>query len=313
MSPKNSTGLYLLLVFSMVLYGGSWVSGKILAGAAAPGPLIFWRFTIAGVLMIPFLLGRSSGGIRHSGTTVFGVLASLIGAALLAAYNICFFLGLERGTAGLGGVLVTTLNPILTFLLSSVVFRQKTFLRQVCGIVVGFLGGAAILEAWRLTPANLLESGNVFFLGASVSYASLTVWSQKAERHAGHYTYSTLVYLFTALMAVPVLLIRGTSIMDIPKADAAFWAAMAFLAAGVTSFGTTIYFLAARKIGSSKTASFIFTIPLSALLFSWLFLGEVPKSSTIIGGVVSVVAVVMVNAKKRIAPTRAGDPEILSE
>jgi drug/metabolite transporter (DMT)-like permease len=313
MSRRQSTGLYLLLIFSMVLFGGSWVSGKILADGAAPVPLIFWRFSIAALLMVPVLLRKPKGGSRHTGSMAAAIRASFIGAAFLAAYNVCFFLGLERGTAGVGGVLVTTLNPILTFLFSSLVFRQKTLPLQVCGIIVGLLGGAAILEVWSLTPGTLLESGNVFFLGASVSYASLTVWSQKAERHAGHFTYSTLVYLFTALLAVPVLLIRGTGIMDIPKADAAFWGALVFLAAGVTSVGTTIYFLAARKIGSSRTASFIFTIPLSALLFSWLFLGEVPRTATVIGGFVSVVAVVLVNAKKRITPADRGDPQFTSE
>ncbi len=60
-------------------------------------------------------------------------------------------------------------------------------------------------------------------------------------------------------------------------------------------FCKTVYFIAAERLGSYRTSSFVFIVPLSAMLLSWLFLSEVPAITTLIGGSVAVAAVYMIN------------------
>jgi drug/metabolite transporter (DMT)-like permease len=68
-----------------------------------------------------------------------------------------------------------------------------------------------------------------------------------------------------------------------------------FLSVISSNFATTIYFIAAERLGSYRTSSFVFLVPSSAMLLSWLFLGEVPEPSTIIGGAIAISAVYLIN------------------
>ncbi|HMK44556.1 MAG TPA: DMT family transporter, partial [Dissulfurispiraceae bacterium] len=82
---------------------------------------------------------------------------------------------------------------------------------------------------------------------------------------------------------------------DVLHQDAVFWWNLFFLAVVSGSFATTVYFIAAEKLGSYRTSSFVFLVPSSAMLLSWLFLAETPDAGTIIGGTIAVSAVYVIN------------------
>jgi drug/metabolite transporter (DMT)-like permease len=56
--------------------------------------------------------------------------------------------------------------------------------------------------------------------------------------------------------------------------------------------------MAAMRLGSQRAAAFIFTVPVSAMLFSALLLGEEFDGFIIVGGVFSVTAVYLINQQK---------------
>ena len=63
-----------------------------------------------------------------------------------------------------------------------------------------------------------------------------------------------------------------------------FWWNLVYLALVATTFGTTVYFFAAQKLGSGKASSLLFLVPAGALFFGWLFLDERPGVFTLTGG-----------------------------
>jgi drug/metabolite transporter (DMT)-like permease len=74
---------------------------------------------------------------------------------------------------------------------------------------------------------------------------------------------------------------------------------MFFSATITTSLATTFYFIATSKLGASRASSFIFMVPFSAALGSWIFLQEIPEAHTIIGGILGIAAVYILNKKDR--------------
>jgi drug/metabolite transporter (DMT)-like permease len=98
-----------------------------------------------------------------------------------------------------------------------------------------------------------------------------------------------------------MFLISGTQpTMDVMnKADFTFWGNLFFSATITTSLATTFYFVATSKIGASRASSFIFMVPFSAALGSWIFLGEVIEWHTLIGGLLGIAAVYILNRKEK--------------
>jgi drug/metabolite transporter (DMT)-like permease len=296
----TSSVLIVLLALAMTGWGGSWTSGKVASGIARSETIIFWRFLLTTLSLLPFLLIQSRSfriSVRISGRNFLElILASL----LLIAYNIFFLTGVRIGYAGAGGVLVTSLNPVMTFGWTALFSRKRPKPLHALGLVLGFAGGAVILNLWKLRFEQLLDSGNLFFLLAPCAWSLLTVLSHRAQKQVSFMTFSFYVYLLSTVLSFPLALSRG--VWPVTEQPLILWFNIAYLAFVATSFGTTVYFLASRRIGAQRASSFTFLIPVSAVMTSWFFLGEVPRLTTILGGALSIGAVYLINRKMEDKP-----------
>ena len=61
------------------------------------------------------------------------------------------------------------------------------------------------------------------------------------------------------------------------------------------SFGTSIYFLASLRLGAKRSSSYIFLVPLTAMGFAMYLLSEPLVLSTLIGGILGIIAVYLIN------------------
>lgn len=304
MKPPGNALLTLLLILAMCAWGGSWTSGKLIAGAASPAVLTFWRFLATVVAFLPIVILRRKP-LKIGGRAL---LQAVLGAICIVGYNRMFFRGLQTGLAGAGGVLVTTMNPILTSLFASLFFQRKLGARAIIGLILGLIGGLILLEIWAISPERLLQSGNAFFVVASICWALLTIISEKSKEHLPLLTFSFYVYGFSTVM--DFFLTSPHDILLALDYHAIFWLNILYLAILATIFATTIYFLASSRLGSGRASSFIFTVPASAVLISWLVTDEIPKLVTIAGGLIGMGAVYLINSKTeeraRIALTDGG-------
>ena len=287
----------LLLVLAMVGWGGTWTSAKLIAGSTSLELVVFWRFALTTLSLLPVMLAA-----RESFALAWRSLPGLIAAAAaMTVYNHLFFGGVRSGLAGTGGVIVTSLNPVLTLLALRAIERRRPGIVEMIGVLLGFAGGAILLRVWRFSLADLAASGNLFFLLASVTWAALTLLSQRVQRHVTFISYSFYVNALSALMNLPWALRSGLDVRV--ESPVSFWLNLAYLAFVGTSFATTVYFRASRRLGAQRASSFMFLVPALAPLISWLVIGEVPERATLLGGPLAVLAVYLIN---RGSPASAG-------
>lgn len=288
---KRNGMFFTLMFFAMLSYGGSWPSAKAVAGYTAQEVLVFWRFLLTFISFLP-VIAYLKIPVRLEKKALTPVL---IGSVLLVLYNKLLFLGLKTGLAGAGGVLVTTSIPICTFLISALYLKRKLNTREITGLVLGFVGGLIVMEIWKLDAGQFYQSGSLWLLMAAIFWALLTITSQKSQEHLSPLLFSFYTAGFSALL--DLLFALPYDVLGVLGFDYVFWLNMIYLSAVVTTFGTTAYFLASVKVGASKASAFIFLVPASALIISWLVLGEQPKAATIIGGIMAMSAVYLITIK----------------
>ena len=280
------------MVFAMITWGYSWVGAKILGPYGHVSTKIFLRFFFASIALIPILL-KYHIPFRIDKK---GFIFILWNSISLCSYNYFYFKSTHMGLAGVGGVLVTTLNPILTSLfVFSFLDRSSAKLKEFVGLIMGLTGGGIIMRLWEMDIALMISSGNIFYILASCSWVSVTITSQKSKNHIHFLTYSFWSFLSSSLLSLSFCEIE--SISQTINYDWIYWLNIFLLSIVVMSFANTMYFFASSKIGAVKASSYIFVVPLTAIIFSKIILNEQVLYTTVLGGILSVVAVYLINKK----------------
>ena len=289
MNSRTPISLYLTMLLSMAIWGLSWTNAKILSDYGPSSVLAFWRFFFSSITMIPVLL-ITGNDFR---VTRQGIKYILTGAVFISLYNIFFFMGTDKGAASVGGIIVPTFNPIITFIISVLLLKQVVYRKDIIGLILGFAGGVIVLQAWRLSLEQMIANGNLFFLCASVSWGIMSIISGRSHAHVSTLSFSFWVYTISTLIYLGAT--WNKDILLIFTYDWIFWVNMFFLSAGAMVFGTTVYFLATTRLGPEKASAFIFMVPVTALLFSVLLIGERLEVTTMIGGIMTMTAVYLIN------------------
>jgi drug/metabolite transporter (DMT)-like permease len=284
--------LLIAIVISMFFWGLSWPSAKVITQYASPINLVVYRYVIVAISLLPILIFlKIDVKINKK-----GIISVILASTLLVFYSIFMFKGLEIGFSGAGGVLVTILNPIFAYMLGLLVAKRIPSLKESIGLIIGLIAGVFLLEAWSNFD-KLMLGGNLFLLSSAFIWAIMSRITAKSSNYGSPFSFSFWMYIVTFLLLIPFMNFNEIS-ETIEKSDFIFWGNLFFGGAIVTSLATSIYFYATSRLGSEKASSFIFLVPFSAAISSWLFLGEKIYSHTIIGGILGILAVYLINMKK---------------
>ena len=275
----------------MISWGISWTSAKIIGQYINPKTAIFTRFLISAITFLPisYLLKNRLSLKYISLKTVF------ISSIVLAIYNYCFFTGTQLGLAGAGGVLVTTVNPIITMIFMAIIDKQKLSIKNIIGIFIGLTGGCFIIDIWGLGVGQIFQSGNIYFILCATIWAGLTIFISKFVEKSQSINFTFWMYLGVAIIMIPFL--QFENIIKLLTFDFTFWIHLIIVSVGALTFGTTTYFVASQKLGPEKSSSFIFTVPISAMVTSMLLIDELLTIRTFIGCCLTIFAVIIINRK----------------
>jgi len=281
--------LYLMMSLAMFSWAVAWTNAKIVNEYLSFYNLIFLRFFVGFISIYPFIVKKNNFNVLTLQNLKYLIPASLI----FFAYNISFFMGTHYGYAGKGAVLVTTLNPIITFIIMSIIYK-KINKKDVLGIFLGLLGGFIILDVFNEGFYNIFNPSNIYFVICAFTWGVNTVITNYGQKNMDSYQFIFYCYLFTTILSIPFINIDNFIGSNL---DLRFYLNFLIVSLGAMSFGTSVYMYATPKLGPIKASVFIFSVPFLALGTAYIFLGEQITLNVIIGGFFSLIAIYLVNKK----------------
>ncbi|HEX7127940.1 MAG TPA: DMT family transporter [Thermodesulfobacteriota bacterium] len=249
------------------------VSRLGLSGALEPPDLVALRFAVAGLVTLPLLARKGTGGLGPRRALALALTAG-IGFSVLA------YRGLSLAPASHAAVLMPGVLPLWTACLAKLWLR--TPLGRLTSIGLGLIAaGVAAMAAATLGggPAGQW-AGDLCFLGASLSWAVFTVaaraWQVPPLRAA------TLVAVISAAFVLPVyLLVLEPRLAAAPPGEVLFHAVYQGLV--VTIVALVAFTRAVAALGPAPTAMITAAVPVAATLFAVPLLGERPSLVEIAG------------------------------
>ena len=278
---------------AMVSWGLAWTNAKIVNQYLNHYNLTFLRFFIGFLSLMPFAIKK----ISNQKISLYSFLNILITSILFFLYNICFFKGTDFGDAGRGGVFVTTTNPLITFILASLISKKIT-LNQIFNILLGVLGGLLIMDVFTLGFQPLFSINNKYFIFCSIIWGVMTIIMKYGQENFNSILYITLCYFLTSIISFLFIDLNDFNFMILTNWK--FLVNFFFVSIGAMSFGTSIYIYAIPRIGPIKASVFIFLVPFIAMSFAAIFLGEIITLNIILGGMLSLASVYLINKNNHV-------------
>jgi drug/metabolite transporter (DMT)-like permease len=279
------------MIVAMILWGSAWPCAKAISHLLESDALSFWRFFLNTIALLPFFFfAKRPSYSRQFFTTITA------GTVAMTLYLLTYFMGMKLGSAHLAGIIFNSINPLLIFLLSSMIFATPISLREKFALALGFSGTLLVLDLPHLSLDGFLKGGNILFIMSSLFWAMTTIISQKGGKSVTPFEFS----FFTALggSLIFFFLCDKEMIYKAFELDYFFWGMMVYISFATSALASTIYFYAVKQLGSARASSFIFIVPLSAVALSGIFLHEEIALISLLGGALSLSAVMMINTTR---------------
>jgi drug/metabolite transporter (DMT)-like permease len=270
--------LYSALLTLSIIWGTSFLFIKMLAPPLGPWGVVFWRCFFGAVTLIAILAVKRESIPWRALPIVWIILVGFINNVLPFGFIAIGELKISSSMASV----INAMTPISTVIIGYLLFSLRMKGMQWAGIVLGFLGILILLQfdIRQLITGDI--SGMTMVLLATFCYALGTQMSRKFLGHLSVLVLSASTLLASSLISFVIMIFvshEGFRIIS------SYDILMSLI--GLGSFGSGIAYLLFYymvKAGSAEFASFVtYMVPLSAMIWGSLILGEHITYHMIIG------------------------------
>lgn len=288
--------LYVALIATTLVWGGSFVAIKQALRYLSPLELILMRFVPASLAFALLILWRERTVPARLLREQWRSLC-LMGLFGVAAYHLALNTGERMIPAGTASLIVAV-NPAFIVVLSTLFLRERVTWIQILGLSMAFLGLFIVVRYASGGELDLTYlRGVLITLIAPLSWAVYTVVSRPV---AMRYSPLAVTGMGTATGTAVMLFAARPALLDAAMGmpwDG--WASVAFLALVCTVGGVTVWVTALQQLEAASVGVFIYLVPLWAAVLSRLVLGEGLTVALMVGALTVVGGVALVNGGGR--------------
>jgi drug/metabolite transporter (DMT)-like permease len=258
---------YLYIAATAFLFSTAEIAAKMVADQLNPFQLVFLRFFIGGVFLLPFALRdvRRRGLKLGVKDWLFFALTGFVGVAVSMSL---FQLSVLYASASAVAVIFST-NTIFTSLFAVLVLKERFQWSAALAIALGLAGVACILNPFSLSPdilgmALALVSAAVFALYGVISTAKVAKY--------GGFILNSFSFLAGVLMMLPVMLLCGVPVVS--GINSGNILIVLYNGIFVTGLGYFCYLSAMQETSAIQTSAVFFIKPALAPLLAMAVLGD---------------------------------------
>jgi len=295
---RSKASPYLLLSLAPLFWAGNVVIGRAMRHDIPPVAMSFWRWAIAGVILLPLVAGELRTqwpAIRRN----WWLLAAfgLLGVTL---FNTFSYLGLQWTTATNAALLNSTI-PVIVALASWLLLREPLSARQTLGIGVSLIGVLTILvegSAARLLSLSF-NRGDLILLLAMALWALYTLLLRRkpGELSAAGFL-GAIVYFGLPPLALlyAAELASGATFTLAPATGAA----LAYYAVFPSILAFLCFNHGVAAVGAARGSLFIHLFPVYTVVVSGVALGEFPRPYHFVGIALVLIGIWLTTGARRV-------------
>lgn len=273
--PK--AGTYLLLIGGMALFGSATPVSKIV-GAAFPAVLASaLRMLTAAVVLLPLLVRRSaslSSVLRDLDRRDWLLLGG-IAAIGTFGFTLLLLFGL-RLVAGSVGAIVMATTPAVTAA-GAIVFLHDSLDRwKGLGLALG-VAGVLVVNAASSGGASggggNVWLGSLLVFGAVCCEAAYTLLGKRLTADLSPLAIAAIASVLAGVLFAPIAAVQSAG-FSWSAPSFGDWVALLWWGTATMGLGSVLWFRGMMRVSGTTASGFMAVMPVSALLLSYVLLGE---------------------------------------
>jgi len=275
---------FLLLV--VLVWSTNWPVMKSGLEYVAPLDFVLHRFLFSALALSPFVIVLKGRIPKDKETLSRLLLLGLINVLGVVLTN----MGLVYEKSGIGAVLTYT-QPLFVFCMAVPFLKEKAKGSRILGLPAGFLGVAA-LSLGKTGSIGTSITSSILLVGGAFLWAVTIIYYKKLLSHVDPIVTNIIQLAVGAATLAPLSALTGGFHFPL---SAEYVAIVLYAAMAASGLGLTIWLYLLKDEEATVLSSSSFIVPMSALFFGWLLLGEIVELSSLFGAVLILVGVYLVN------------------
>ncbi|NIX75817.1 DMT family transporter [Microvirga sp. c23x22] len=290
-----------LLILLSIVWGGSFLFVGVAVRELPPLTIVALRVVMAALALQVVLRGMSVALPKARSVWLaflgMGILNNAIPFTLIVW-------GQSHIASGLASILNAT-TPLFTVIVAHYLTADERLTgRRLAGVIVGFIGVAIMIGGAAMKALNADVFAQLAVLGAALSYAFAAVFGRrfKAMGIQPMVTAAGQVTASSALLLPLSLMVDHPWTLAVPSTSAIV--SLVSLALVSTAFAYILYFRLLARAGATNVGLVTFLIPVSAILFGVMLLGESLEPRQIAGMALIAAGLILIDGRLVLAVSR---------
>lgn len=260
------------------IWGGMYVVSKVVLEIIPPFSLVTIRLVLGAITLALILFLK--GFPKTSRAEILRILGvGFVGYGVSLSLQ---FLGTKLSTAA-NGSLVTSATPAFVLLFAWMLLNEKITGRRLMALFLATLGVIAVIDprSAQLDPELFL--GNLFLIGAAVTWALYSVLVRKVTQNTDVLLFSMIAFLGGLPVTVPA---GAWELSTSPMGEITLGVVGGILFLGIisTALAMVLWNTAFAYVDASLASLTFFAQPVVGTLLGWLFLSERITPLFLLGG-----------------------------
>ncbi len=288
MNRKSTTG-HLSALLTIVIWGTTFISTKVLLVHFQAVEILFFRFLIG--LLALLIYPRRLTGTTYQQEFTFAA-AGLCGVCL---YYLLENVALTYTTAAHVGIIIS-MAPFFTAILTHVFAKEKLQIHFFLGFIVAMLGIILIQLSNTKSEANFL--GDLLALLASFAWSCYSLLTKTISTYGYHTLLTTRrTFFYGLLFMIPLLFLFDFKLDLFRFANPTVLFNILYLGLGASALCFVTWNFSVKVLGAVRTSVYIYSVPIITVVTSFLFLHENITGRTITGTFLTLVGLFLSESK----------------
>lgn len=294
--PKTKLLPYLEVLFTVIVWGGTFIATKIALREVSPATIVWIRFGMGTVILGIVVFARKQFAIPEKSEWLYFAMLGFLGVTF---HQILQATGLQTAKATTTAWIVAT-TPVFIAILGWLALKERLNGMQVIGMLLAMFGVLLIVSKGNLSALFTGEEGtfgDFLILISSVNWAVYTILSRRelARHPAARMMFFVMLlgWLFVNLWIFGF----GPGVSELPNLTSSGWSAILVLGIFGSGLAYIAFYDALQEIPASQIGVFFNVEPLVTTVLASFMINEAITAITLIGGAIVILGIWLVNRK----------------